>query len=98
MKAIKITSTGKAEVLDGVPVPKLRDGYILVRTKAVSANPTDWKHIDLFASPGATVGCDYRGVVERVGLDVQNGIKVGDRVAGMVHGSEYQGLNCPGMV
>lgn len=89
MKAIHIKAAGTAEVQTGVPVPKLRDDYILVKTKAVALNPTDWKHIDFLAGPGARVGCDYSGIVEEVGSKVQNGIKVGDRVAGMIHGSEF---------
>lgn len=86
MKAITIKAPGEA-VVEDAPIPKLRDDYILVKTAAVALNPTDWKHIDNMASPGAIVGCDYSGVVERVGSRVQNGIHPGDRVAGMIHGS-----------
>lgn len=41
MKAIKIVEAGKAEVQE-VPLPKLRDDYVLVKVKAVALNPTDW--------------------------------------------------------
>lgn len=41
MKAIKVVEKGKAEVQD-VPIPKLRDDYVLVKVKAVALNPTDW--------------------------------------------------------
>ncbi len=41
MKAIKITGPGEAEIQD-VPIPALRDDYVLVRVKAVALNPTDW--------------------------------------------------------
>lgn len=41
MKAIKVVEPGKAEVQD-VPLPRLRDDYILVKVKAVALNPTDW--------------------------------------------------------
>lgn len=41
MKAIKITSQGEAE-LQEVPLPKLRDDYVLVKVKCVALNPTDW--------------------------------------------------------
>lgn len=27
-------------------MPRLRDGYVLVKVLAVGVNPTDWKHID----------------------------------------------------
>ena len=41
MKAIKVVGTGKAEIQE-VPLPKLRDDYVLVKTKCVALNPTDW--------------------------------------------------------
>lgn len=41
MKALKSVSEGKAEVQE-VPLPRLRDDYILVKVKAVALNPTDW--------------------------------------------------------
>lgn len=41
MKAIKIISPGHAEVQD-VPIPALRDDYVLVKVTAVALNPTDW--------------------------------------------------------
>jgi NADPH:quinone reductase-like Zn-dependent oxidoreductase len=41
MKAIKVVDIGKAEVQD-VPLPKMRDDYVLVQVHAVALNPTDW--------------------------------------------------------
>lgn len=41
MKAIKVVGIDKAEVQD-VPLPKMRDDYILVKVHAVALNPTDW--------------------------------------------------------
>lgn len=41
MKAIKVVEKGKAEIQE-VPVPRLRDDYILVKVKNVALNPTDW--------------------------------------------------------
>ena len=38
------------------------------------------------AIPGATVGCDYSGVVEEVGSKVEKPWKKGDRISGFVHG------------
>jgi NADPH:quinone reductase-like Zn-dependent oxidoreductase len=89
-RAIQIKAAGKAELVTDAPVPKLRDDYILVKTAAVALNPTDWKHIDYFASPGAIVGCDYSGTVLQVGAAVRNGLQPGDRVMGMIHGGEHQ--------
>ncbi|TKA75521.1 hypothetical protein B0A49_02820 [Cryomyces minteri] len=85
MKAIKMTGPGEAKIQD-VPLPKLRDDYILVKVVAVALNPTDWKHIQYLPTPSCTVGCDYAGVVEEVGKNVTLPFKKGDRVAGMVHG------------
>lgn len=85
MKAIKVVEAKKAELQD-VPVPKLRDDYVLVKVEAVALNPTDWKHVDYLANPGATVGCDYAGVVEEVGSAVTKKFSKGDRIAGFSHG------------
>ncbi|EXJ68765.1 uncharacterized protein A1O5_07696 [Cladophialophora psammophila CBS 110553] len=83
---IIIKSQGEAQIAQ-VPIPKLRDDYILVKTRAVALNPADWKHIDFMASPGARLGCDYAGVVEEVGKGVTKDLKKGDRVAGPCHGA-----------
>ncbi|KAJ5110634.1 hypothetical protein N7532_001169 [Penicillium argentinense] len=85
-RAIVVQEPGHAELRD-VPIPELPEDYILVKTKAVALNPTDWRHIDYVACTGATVGCDYAGIVEAVGPRVTKPFKQGDRVAGFVHGS-----------
>ncbi|KAI9826261.1 MAG: hypothetical protein M1826_006683 [Phylliscum demangeonii] len=85
--ALVIKDKGKAQVETDVPFPKLRDDYLLVKTVAVGLNPTDWKHIDLLPSVGAIVGCDYSGIVEAVGSKVTKHFAKGDRVCGIVHGS-----------
>jgi NADPH:quinone reductase-like Zn-dependent oxidoreductase len=41
MKAIKTISDHKS-ALQIVPIPTLRDGYILVKVETVALNPTDW--------------------------------------------------------
>lgn len=38
--------------MEEVSVPKLRDDYIIVQTKAVALNPTDWKHVAFVAPAG----------------------------------------------
>ena len=72
-----------------VPIPKLRPDYALINTKAIALNPTDRKHVDQVATPHATVGCDYSGVIEAVGgaVPAELGLKKGGRVAGFVHGA-----------
>jgi NADPH:quinone reductase-like Zn-dependent oxidoreductase len=84
--AIIIKQAGEAEIRE-VTVPKLRDDYINIKVHAVALNPTDWKHVDYLASPGARVGCDYAGVIEEVGQKVTKNYKKGDRVSGFAHGS-----------
>ncbi|TFK91794.1 GroES-like protein [Polyporus arcularius HHB13444] len=72
------------------PVPNISDDDVLVKTVAISLNPTDYKHIDgKFGKAGSILGCDYSGVVVKVGKNVHSSPKVGDHVAGFVHGSAY---------
>ncbi|KAI1816977.1 putative zinc-binding oxidoreductase ToxD [Poronia punctata] len=78
-------AAGKA-ALEAIPVPKLEDDYVLVRTVAVALNPTDWTTLDAPGDDGTLVGCDFAGVVEEVGSVVSKGFKKGDRVAGFAHG------------
>lgn len=85
-RAILIQGPGDAQVVSDAPMPKLRDSYLIVKTKAVALNPTDWMHIDYMPSKGAIVGCDFSGTVEEVGKSVTKNFKVGDRVVGATHG------------
>ncbi|KAF9698039.1 hypothetical protein EKO04_003965 [Ascochyta lentis] len=89
MKALVIKAKGQA-IIATVPLPYLREDYILVKTTAVALNPTDWKHIDFAAGgnpTGALVGCDYAGIVQKVGSKVTKSFASGDRICGIVHGS-----------
>lgn len=83
MKAIVMVGDAKAQVVTDRPLPKLRDRYVLVKTKAVALNPTDWKHIAKGNIPGLLSGCDFAGVVEEVGTGYSKEWKVGDRIAGL---------------
>lgn len=91
-RAIQIQGPKEAKLVNDAPNPSLRPDYIKVKTVAVALNPTDWKHIDFRATKGALNGCDYAGIVEAVGDNVKNGLKVGDRVAGFTHGSNQSNL------
>jgi NADPH:quinone reductase-like Zn-dependent oxidoreductase len=87
-KAVVHVSKGVSELRNDVPLPKIpADNWLLIKTKAVALNPTDWKSFHNKPSPGAISGCDYAGVVEEVGKAVK-GYKVGDRIAGFVRGGE----------
>jgi NADPH:quinone reductase-like Zn-dependent oxidoreductase len=72
-----------------VPTPSLLPFEILVKTVAVAINPTDHKMPAAFPSPGAIIGCDFAGTITKLGDDVSSisRLRVGDRVAGSVHGS-----------
>ena len=82
-----IKSRGDARLVPDAPIPKLRNGYILVQNVAVAINPTDWQHVDGEGDPGAIVGCDYAGTVMEVGNGVTKTFAKGDRVCGFIHGS-----------
>lgn len=86
-KAIIKEGTGKG-VIKETQTPKVRDGHVIVKTKAVSINPTDWKslHSPKEETIGTKLGCDFAGEVVEVGAGVTN-FKVGDRIAGLSPGA-----------
>lgn len=90
MHAIVINQYGSPEVLkqQDVPLPTLKSGQVLVKIKASSINPIDFKarqgELKLFLTQKFPIilGHDFAGVVEE--SKAQNDrIKVGDRVYGM---------------
>jgi NADPH:quinone reductase-like Zn-dependent oxidoreductase len=96
MKAFTKSKYGGPEILqlEEVEKPALKDGHILVRVIANSANPADW-HIlrgepffarfafGLFKPKDKILGADFAGVVEEVGKHVAD-FKIGDSVFGEV--------------
>lgn len=87
MKAIHIESRSRAVILER-PVPKLRDGHVLVRTRAVAVQPSDWKHVDFMwvGDPtGVRLGFEYAGDVVDPGDKAAHGLERGDRVFGLCH-------------
>ncbi|MBE3049565.1 alcohol dehydrogenase catalytic domain-containing protein, partial [Candidatus Bathyarchaeota archaeon] len=82
------TSFGPGGKVTEVPKPTISAKEILVKVKAVALNPTDFKHLDVISPPGSIIGCDFAGEVVEVGADA-SGWKVGDRVAGGLHGGLY---------
>ncbi|GHF51165.1 NADPH:quinone reductase-like Zn-dependent oxidoreductase [Deinococcus metalli] len=87
MKAMVIHEYGGPEVLraEDLPVPVPADGEVLVRVRAVSVNPVDYKRRRSWAAQPLPVvlGWDVSGVVEALGPDVAD-FRVGDEVFGMV--------------
>lgn len=98
MRAITYSKFGSADVLEltDQPDPHIGPDTLLVRVKAASVNPVDWKirqgylegliDTELPAIPG----WDVAGVVEQVGLDTPE-FQVGDEVYGYVRKDTVKG-------
>lgn len=83
-------SLGRGADVKDIPVPTISSNQILVKVHAVALNPTDFKHIDVLSPPHSIVGNDFAGEVSQVGEEAAKLWKVGDRVAGAVHGGLYE--------
>ncbi|PVG04010.1 hypothetical protein CPB86DRAFT_822001 [Serendipita vermifera] len=86
-RAITVTERGKVTVQER-PLPQFNDDQVLVKVRAVSLNPTDWKHIDYLLKPGQSVRCDFAGDIVAIGSTAQSrgNWSIGDAVAGFVRG------------
>ncbi|RSH86775.1 uncharacterized protein EHS24_005047 [Apiotrichum porosum] len=84
-----VQGDGDQAAIQEVPVPKLDEGDVLVKVDYASLNPTDWKHVAWLSPKGAVIGCDYTGTVVATTSHPRVHLKVGDRVAGWVHGGMY---------
>ncbi|ROS30507.1 NADP-dependent oxidoreductase [Cellulomonas sp. PhB150] len=91
MRAITYSRYGGADVLELTeqPTPKVGPDSVLVRVRASSVNPVDWKVRQGYLDPlmdadfPVVPGWDVAGVVERAGLDTPE-LAVGDEVYGYV--------------
>lgn len=91
MKAITISSYGGADVMEltDQPDPVVGPDYVLVRVKASSVNPVDYKIREGYLQGGfpshlpIILGWDVAGVVEKVGPAVRD-LAEGDEVIGYV--------------
>lgn len=72
-----------------VPVPKIASNELLVKVHSVACNPTDVVHIDIAGPPYSIIGCDFSGTVVEVGSQSTRNWKIGDRIAGVVHGGLF---------
>ncbi|MEU6487838.1 NADP-dependent oxidoreductase [Streptomyces sp. NPDC046887] len=104
MRAMAYDRFGGTEVLSATrrPTPKVGPGEVLVRVRAASVNPVDWKLMagglkDLMDTVFPVVpGWDVAGVVERTGIDVPE-FSAGDEVVAYarkdyVHGGTFAEL------
>lgn len=94
MKAFTKITYGGPEVLllEEVEKPSVKEGHLIVKVQANSANPADWHIIrgkpffarfsfGLFRPKDKIPGADFAGIVEEVGSKVTH-FQVGDRVFG----------------
>ncbi|TQV97778.1 hypothetical protein V2A60_006497 [Cordyceps javanica] len=88
-KAIICVGAGKLEI-QPVARQKPPPGYLLIKTRAVALNPTDWKaiHDPSGFAAGTRPGVDFAGVVEEVGPGANRGFQQGDRVCGVAFGAK----------
>lgn len=79
----------QAVIKNNISLPEYPSTYILVKTRAVGGNPTDWKHIEFGIGPqGSIVGCDVAGEVVSMGKDVDTSkFQLGDKVFSFAHGT-----------
>ncbi|WP_367867604.1 NAD(P)-dependent alcohol dehydrogenase [Pedobacter sp. WC2423] len=100
MKAIVYQKFGTTEVLQVVqqPTPVIKADQVLVKVKAFSINPMDWKirkgEMTLMSGskfPKHT-GTDFSGIVEEIGSAVI-GLKKGDEVFGVVKNMMKEGVS-----
>jgi NADPH:quinone reductase-like Zn-dependent oxidoreductase len=81
---------GQGATVTEIPIPEITPDEILIKVSAVALNPIDTKGIDVVSPWGSLVGCDYAGTVTKVGKSAAKQWKVGERVAGFVHGGQYK--------
>ncbi|GAB3949776.1 NAD(P)-dependent alcohol dehydrogenase [Spirosoma harenae] len=91
MKKVMYNQFGDESVLELVeqPVPGIQKDQLLIRVKAVSINPLDWKvyggEMKLMSGSGfpKSVGIDFSGIVEQTGSAVTR-FKMGDAIIGIL--------------
>jgi len=100
MKAAYLKSYGRKDSMQygELPEPEIKPGTLLVRIKAVSVNPVDWKtkkgllKIIKGSRFPMVIGSDFAGIIEEVGPGVE-GYKEGYQVYGAVSAfSKGQGV------
>ncbi len=85
MKAARIHEWGGDLILDEIPVPVPKDDQILIRVRASSINPVDWKaqagYMQQYLSLPLTLGWEAAGDVVALGAAAAaSGLKIGDAV------------------
>ena len=96
MKSAQIKTYGDSEVVEinqSASSPNdPSEGKVLVSVKAAGVNPSDWKFREGFFKQmvplqfPATLGIDFSGVIEKVGVGVASDLKQGNEVYGQSGG------------
>ena len=89
-RAIIQRENGKPLIAQAIAMPTLKPRTILVSTRAVALNPSDFKMGAKFPSQGSVVGMDYAGTIVRIDPEAAQfrpELEIGDLICGLVHGS-----------
>lgn len=80
-RAVIIEARDHVGIRADTPFPTLQNNQFLIRTDAISINPSDTKMRGDFVTPGGVLGTDYAGTVVARGPEATD-VEVGDRVCG----------------
>lgn len=86
-RAVVQDEDGWPRIHSHCPLPPPRPGTAFIKTEAVGLNPSDFKTGRAFPAPGAIVGRDFVGKIISIAPDSDTSLAPGDRVCGLVHGS-----------
>ncbi|KAJ8130089.1 hypothetical protein O1611_g3540 [Lasiodiplodia mahajangana] len=81
--AIQQGDDGQLRLVRNAAIPPLLPGFALIKTSAVSLNPSDFKVMKNYPIQGAYVGTDFSGTVVQTADDVDpNMLRPGTMVCG----------------
>jgi threonine dehydrogenase-like Zn-dependent dehydrogenase len=91
MKAVQVVARGKAKFVDA-PVPEIRPGHVLVRTRRLSLCGSDIRMLhhapeEAYPFPPGTTGHEMVGVVAAV-AEPESGLRIGDAVLALAPGHQ----------
>ncbi|KAF9059058.1 hypothetical protein BDP27DRAFT_1371897 [Rhodocollybia butyracea] len=69
MKALITTGDGQLEIKT-IELPLLTECDLLIKVHSCAQNPNDWKTVALHKKGGNILGCDFSGVVVKIGEKV----------------------------
>jgi len=94
MKAVVMSGLNGRKFVNDKPVPRAKQGELVVEVRAFGLNPADYKlQMMALLTPGQVLGFDVAGIVKEVGEGV-NGFVPGDRVFGFANGAYAEYALC----